>query len=610
MRKIANIIRSVSIKYYRSINSERLSDLKQINIITGSNDVGKSNVIRALKLFFDGTNDRGQAIDFYEEFSHSRLQVVRQESVKGKQFIQIEVEFNCQGAFEKTLPNRFKVRKTWFKDPAIPPRIDNDLDKHIKAGKIQTSPTKAEGSLQRFLGSIQFTYVPAIKDRQFFNTIFDDLQTVLVGQNGEKTSKLDQELKAFNSELQTAAFELRNDFLDRTGISARISLPTDYRELFRAFKVSTDGEFGDTVSLDSRGDGIRVRFLPAIMNYIAERSGKNHIWGFEEPENSMEYRRAFELAETMSNVYSKNAQIFLTTHSPAFIDIHDDGQAVFLATRSGPDTRISRLTPKNVADIQEEDPDIIIATELGHIQMMESLRSKLQERIRTAEDLRRSAEAKIAELKEIEKPVVLTEGRYDPVIMMEAWSRLRKGQIPFAVKSCSTVPEEDGEAAGAEQLCSCLRSILPDHPHIVIGLFDRDEAGLRAWKLDRNFQSQGLFSDIKVNGTGRVFAMLLPVPAYEPQFSVSQSLCIELLFPEHAVRKVIDGKALSLTPIPIIERLGGTEIARKEGTEIWQMRVSGDKKHFAEKVVPTLADEDFIEFEKLFQNIEAIIAGA
>lgn len=78
MRKIENLVRSISIKYYRSINNERLRDLKQVNVITGGNDIGKSNVIRALKLFFHETNDRDRKIDFYDEFSHSRLNVVRQ----------------------------------------------------------------------------------------------------------------------------------------------------------------------------------------------------------------------------------------------------------------------------------------------------------------------------------------------------------------------------------------------------------------------------------------------------------------------------------------------------------------------------------------------------
>jgi predicted ATPase len=608
MRKIDRIIRSISIKYYRSINSQRLTDLREINVITGGNDIGKSNVIRALKLFFHGTNERDLPISFYEEFSHSRLNAVRKDSIKGKQFIQIELEFNCAGAFEKTLPDRFKVRKTWSKDPLSPPRVDNDLDKAIKAGKLDTTLAKAEGSLQRFLGSIIFTHVPAIKERSFFSTIIDQLQSVLVDQKSDSSSDFDGELEKFNAELQKTALELRKEFEDRTGISAKIALPTDYRELFRAFKISTEGDYGDQVSLDSRGDGIRVRFLPAILNYIAERSNKQHIWGFEEPENSMEYSRAFELSEAMSAIYSKNAQIFITTHSPAFINIEDEKQAVFLASRVGADTALRRLTKANIEDIKSEDPDILIANELGHIQLMDGLRKKLEERIRLTEELQAAAEMKISEIAAIEKPVVLTEGRNDVLILKEAWKRLRSSECPFEIRSCSVVDAEDGEAGGADQLASCLRSIMPSHPHIAVGLFDRDEQGLKAWKLDQNFFQDDLLSDVKSSKNGKAHAVLLPVPGHEPNFKLSQTLCMELMFPEAAVRKSVNGKSLVLTPVPIVERLGAVELGKKDGTEFWQMRVSGNKTHFAEKVVPSLDDSDFAEFEPVFAAIESVVA--
>lgn len=467
--------------------------------------------------------------------------------------------------------------------------------------------TKAEGSLQRFLGSIVFTYVPAIKDRDFFSSVLDELQFVLVNQSNSSTSSLDTELEKFNAELQNTAEELRDEFKKKTGIAARIALPSDYRQLFRAFKVNTDGEFGDHVSLDNRGDGVRVRFLPAIMNYIAERSGKLHIWGFEEPENSMEYRRAFELSQAMGQNYSKNAQIFITTHSPAFIDINDENQAVFLASRSGSDTKLHRLTNQNIDDIKNEDPDIIIANELGHIQLMDSLRQKLEEKILHTEKLQDLAEEKIEELKALQKPVILTEGRNDVKVLQEAWKRLRQNECPFEIKSCSVVDDDEGEAGGADQLASCLRSILPDHPHTFIGLFDRDDSGLKAWKLDKNFSQIHSNEDIKSSSSGKAHAMLLPVPEFEPAFKDSHTLCLELMFPETAVRKEIEGNKLSLVPIKIIHKLGAVELKQEDGTKLWQMRVSGNKKYFAEKIVPTLNDDDFKEFDKIFQAAENLI---
>ena len=162
MRKNPNLINSIEVKYFRSINSQKLKDCKPVNIITGSNDVGKSNLLRALNLFFNEKSEHGTDINFREEFSHSRLEAVRKESVKGRQFIQIELEFNCQESFQKTLPDRFKVKKTWYRDSKAP-LLSHDLEKYISSGSLETTLNKAEGSLQRFLNSIIFTYLPAIK---------------------------------------------------------------------------------------------------------------------------------------------------------------------------------------------------------------------------------------------------------------------------------------------------------------------------------------------------------------------------------------------------------------------------------------------------------------
>lgn len=60
------------------------------------------------------------------------------------------------------------------------------------------------------------------------------------------------------------------------------------------------------------------------------------IWGFEEPENNLELKYAYELAETFKK-YSKDIQIFVTTHSPAFYALdtkNGDGVNTFYVSQS------------------------------------------------------------------------------------------------------------------------------------------------------------------------------------------------------------------------------------------------------------------------------------
>ncbi len=167
MKNNPNIIRSITVSYYRSINKQRIRNVMPLNIVTGGNDAGKSNLLRALNLFFTERDEFGNDFNFEREFSKNRLQTVRAESVKGKQFIKIDVEFNCANAFPKTLPDRVTVTKKWSRDSKVP-TVTNNLQSHIDRGKLNTTIRKAEGSLSRFLGAIEFHYIPAIKDNLIF----------------------------------------------------------------------------------------------------------------------------------------------------------------------------------------------------------------------------------------------------------------------------------------------------------------------------------------------------------------------------------------------------------------------------------------------------------
>lgn len=47
------MIEKIEIQYFRSIYRISFTNVSSINILTGKNDVGKSNVLKALNLFFN-----------------------------------------------------------------------------------------------------------------------------------------------------------------------------------------------------------------------------------------------------------------------------------------------------------------------------------------------------------------------------------------------------------------------------------------------------------------------------------------------------------------------------------------------------------------------------
>lgn len=72
-----------------------------------------------------------------------RLEEVRKETVKGKQFIQIKITFRRGEQFEKTLPHIFTVTKKWNRDSNIPQITDNIEGQLKKQGKSYNARSRA-----------------------------------------------------------------------------------------------------------------------------------------------------------------------------------------------------------------------------------------------------------------------------------------------------------------------------------------------------------------------------------------------------------------------------------------------------------------------------------
>jgi len=86
-------IDKIEIQYFRSIYKIKIKDLQDIIIFSGKNDCGKSNILKSLNLFFNNETDWQVPFNFESDFSKKRLLEVRKESIKGKQFIRIEIQF-------------------------------------------------------------------------------------------------------------------------------------------------------------------------------------------------------------------------------------------------------------------------------------------------------------------------------------------------------------------------------------------------------------------------------------------------------------------------------------------------------------------------------------
>ncbi|KAA3447725.1 hypothetical protein C7I87_25370 [Mesorhizobium sp. SARCC-RB16n] len=297
-------------------------------------------------------------------------------------------------------------------------------------------------------------------------------------------------------------------------------------------------------------------------------------------------------------------QVFVTTHSPSFYNLSDDGVKKFYVTRDE-DQQATIVQGRNL-----EKLDIVSAVGEGFY--LPAVAKALEEysiREADAANFRAQAEEFQEQVKAFTQPVVLTEGKTDEVILLEAWRKIRGGKPPFKIKCCDITDGADGGSAGASRLALSLRAVPYDSNNIVIGLFDRDDAGTKEWRLDGTFVADDFFSDVKTSKNGKSFALLIPVPDFRYDCAKNQNLPIEFLFPDEYLTREVDGKRLELKPIMATRKLGEENFRVKigDGTAFQQIQDSS-KVGFAQFVVPKLPKEAFIGFEALFENVEGIIA--
>lgn len=595
------MISKIEIQYFRSIYRETISNIQELNVLTGKNDVGKSNVLKALNLFFNNCIVEDGDYIFKDNYNLQRLNEVRKETIKGKQFIQIKLTFVRGKQYEKTLPEVFVVSKKWNRDSDFP-QITDDIESRLKkAGRSYNDRCRA--SLTRFLNNIKYIYIPAIKDQHIFDLIIQQLQNTVYHNKLSENLTLKESLATLFDSVVNSTKELSDEFEKKTKVKSMISTPSQVDELYRTLNIITQVE-GETVNLENRGDGIRVRYLPSILNYIASNSNEKYIWGFEEPENSLEFNLAIEMAEDFYNTFRMRNTIFLTTHSPAFIDLgykdFCNGYRCYKANQS-----------TKVVDFKEASKLQPLEEELGYIKILRKQYEEYQEMKALNLAQNDVIEKLKTEISLSQKPVLLTEGKTDAKILEVAWEKLYENKCPFDIKDCNLLDadEEKNTLAGTGILKKTLCSVRFDDSKIIIGLFDNDKAGQDAYKLDGNYK-ESFDGRWKKHKNGKGYAMLIPAVGEVKKIAEAKNLSIEFLFSKECLKTQFNGKKLKLIAPCEVRMINGINVESKvAGDEYWYHSKIDDttKTDFAFSVVPFLEKDSFSNFRPLFEQVLQIL---
>ncbi|AOF87344.1 AAA domain protein [Hydrogenophaga sp. RAC07] len=434
------------------VNFRSLADVEVLlddyTALVGLNDSGKSNLLRALNLFFNGQTDLGHQLSFANDFSQQAKVIGK----KAKQ-IEIEIEFSPPKNYSDSGPVIWKKN---FRADSLAPHFDQvykkDGTKFSKGSRVEY-----------WVRHIAFEYVPAIRGKHFFDILKRRLYTTLAA---TVAPKLTGASSSFLSDLRKEVKKIESESQRLLKLKTEFSLPRDLGELFEVLDFDAADSHART-ALQYRGDGVQGRHVPLILKFLADQRKVNSskgkppsetVWGFEEPENNLELAKQIEVAEEFKD-YTASVQILVSTHSPAFYGMAKAFGSISIAVRDVGKTSF-------VESVSPEDID----THLGLMPFVEPYLARAvnerNELIQAIKDLKASVLVR-------DKPALYVEGSSDKKIIEAA---LKSLGLPATFE----IVAKEGLNGGANWVAGCCvaRAAMTDLQAKTAAVLDDDDAGV------------------------------------------------------------------------------------------------------------------------------------
>ncbi len=351
-----NIIKRIEIDDFRSLHKV-IIEPSPITGFMWLNDVGKSNALKALNLFFNNQTDFLINFNFSSDFCKFWL-ASSQIAAKKKQQIKIKIYLNPPENYTSfTKKEDIYIEKIYSRDSNIPRLV------------FSHEWWKIWRSLSTLYWRLRYVYIPALK--------WPDVLKHLIGLvwwlNILDSSKIDE----LNNHIKDKTKDLSKLIIDsKIPISAEFWLPSTLEEFWQNLNANTlvDNfkelpnlvkktakstkkkleERDYLIPLSNRWDWIKSKYIPPLLKWIEEQQkGKIYIWWIDEPENSLEFNAAEDVAKLYYNSYAESNQIFFTSHSLAFLNPWEDNKyapKLYLCYKNGsyteletPDTLLSNM---------------------------------------------------------------------------------------------------------------------------------------------------------------------------------------------------------------------------------------------------------------------------
>ncbi|WP_338836934.1 ATP-dependent nuclease [Gordonia polyisoprenivorans] len=340
---MGKIISGVYIENFRSFRRSWFEVNGDTVPILGLNSAGKSNILRALDLFFNDSIE-GRAVDFSSDLSAHIPGKTKKRIGVGVQ-LQYPKSFGLKGNrdfFEASkLDETIAIYKEWTLTPVGSPQCATTFGPDIDTLKSPGSAGE-EAALVALIRSIKYHYVsnhirPADKVAEILEALRPEIMKTWKNnykQSGEfltyLTSAADQMFEPVSRSV-TKGIE---------GLAVSAAVPQDLGDL--AFELGLNAISGSDIvhDLNQEGSGAQsftlLHFLDLQDGAARKRSFgwvQASIWGLEEPESFLHAGLRTRFADDLRRyAESDRRQAFLTTHDDDFVRTAPEAVVVSMDT--------------------------------------------------------------------------------------------------------------------------------------------------------------------------------------------------------------------------------------------------------------------------------------
>ena len=362
-----------------------------------------------------------------------------------------------------------------------------------------------------FLKRIQYMYIPAVKSNEYFKYLHSQLYLSMTKTANSTLKDLNER---YSLQLQTLTSDLSLQIKNVLNLSSSIQMPENLNVLFRDLTFTTSDKLVQGIDLNHRGDGIKARHIPSILRYMQNNMERfkpknaisnSFIWGYEEPENGVEYLSCFEMANELYS-YCDTCQLLVTTHSPAFYMKSNENQSQCFYVYKCEDGSSKYRTNVDHKLIDEH---------IGFLPLVAPYIKQQREKYLEREKELNSEITAISEKYQrvVGKIVILTEGKTDSKHIKFAFEQLN---LPQQYLDKFEYYNFEGVNTLGDDLMKLLQNLskMPNE-NIIVGIFDRDK---HVQPTDRGKTYTALGN--------KVFRFNIP-PLANDERSAADKICIE-----------------------------------------------------------------------------------